>query len=96
RGQSSLAREEFLRCWLTPRWFRAKPPGARAQIPTHVGPVPIATRFTLEKLHALGLGVDFWTINDPAEARLLVALGADGIMTDDPARIVPAVRGAGG
>jgi glycerophosphoryl diester phosphodiesterase len=50
----------------------------------------------LAKLHRIGLAVDFWTINDPDEARRLVALGADGIMTDDPARIVPAVRGAGG
>jgi len=40
--------------------------------------------------------VDYWTINDPAEAKLLVSLGADGVMTDDPARIVPAVRAAGG
>jgi glycerophosphoryl diester phosphodiesterase len=50
----------------------------------------------IEKLHALGLGVDYWTINDPDEARRLVALGADGIMTDDPALVVPAVRAAGG
>ncbi|HEV8550781.1 MAG TPA: glycerophosphodiester phosphodiesterase family protein, partial [Polyangiaceae bacterium] len=57
RGQSSLARADFLRCWLVPRLLQRKPPGTRAQIPTHVGPVPIATRFTLEKLHALGLGV---------------------------------------
>jgi len=50
----------------------------------------------LEKLRQLGLRVDYWTINDPNEARRLVALGADGIMTDDPARIVPLVRAAGG
>jgi glycerophosphoryl diester phosphodiesterase len=97
RGDSSLARREFLACWLTPRRLRrTPPPGTRAQIPTHVGPLRIATRRTVKKLHDLGLGVDFWTVNDPDEARLLVALGADGIMTDDPARIVPAVRGARG
>jgi glycerophosphoryl diester phosphodiesterase len=49
----------------------------------------------IAKLHALGLKVDFWTINDPDEATRLVALGADGIMTDDPARVVPAVRRIG-
>lgn len=97
RGDSSLSQSEFLACWLLPRRLRrSPPPGTRAQIPTHGGPIRIATRRTLQKLHELGLGVDFWTINDPTEARRLVALGADGVMTDDPARIVPAVRAAGG
>jgi len=96
-GESSLARREFIACWLTPSWLRrSRPPGSRAQIPTRSGPIPLATRATLAKLHRIGLAVDFWTVNDPDEARRLVALGADGIMTDDPARIVPAVRAAGG
>jgi glycerophosphoryl diester phosphodiesterase len=96
RGDTSLARWEFVAAWLVPRAMYGRPPGTRAQIPTHVGPWPIGTRRVVEKLHALGLGVDYWTINDPDEARRLVALGADGIMTDDPGRIVPAVRAAGG
>ncbi len=78
--------------WLGP----SRAPAARAQIPTHVGPWRLATPRTVQKLKRLGLAVDFWTINEPEEARALVALGADGIMTDDPARIVPAVRSAGG
>ncbi len=41
------------------------------------------------RCHRLGLRLDFWTINDPAEARRLLALGADGIMTDDPRVIAP-------
>jgi glycerophosphoryl diester phosphodiesterase len=32
-----------------------------------------------------------WTINDPLEARRLVDLGADGVMTDDPRLIAPAL-----
>ena len=35
-----------------------------------------------------------WTVNEPAVAVSLAALGADGIMTDDPAAIVPALRSA--
>lgn len=97
RGESSLSEMEFARWWLLPAWFRLGPPPAtRAQIPTRTGPCSLATPRTLRKLHRLGLRVDYWTINDPAEARSLVVLGADGIMTDDPARIVPAVRAAGG
>ncbi len=95
RGQSSLSRPEFVRCWLLPRWLqRGNLPATRAQIPTHAGPFRLANTRTLEKLRRLGLEVDYWTINAPAEARQLVALGVDGIMTDDPARIVPAVRDA--
>ena len=96
RGASSLARREFLVSWLLPVWLGLRPPGTRAQIPTHAGPLSFANRRTLRKLHALGLEVDYWTINDPKQAGQLVALGADGIMTDDPGRIVPAVRAAGG
>lgn len=97
RGESSLAEREFIGCWLWPAWLRlAPPPGSRAQIPTRSGPFRLATPRTLDKLHRIGLRVDYWTINDPVEAKELVALGADGVMTDDPARIVPAVRSAGG
>jgi glycerophosphoryl diester phosphodiesterase len=97
RGEMSLARVEFAGTWLVPRaLLRARASGTRAQIPTRVGLWPIATRRVVEKLHALGMKVDYWTVDDPDEARRLVALGADGIMTDDPARIVPAVRAAGG
>jgi len=94
RGEISLARVEFVGSWLMPRFLqRTHPPGTRAQIPTHAGPFHFDTARFLAKLRALGLKVDFWTIDDPDEAKKLVALGADGIMTDDPARIVPAVRG---
>ncbi len=97
RGEMSLARMEFVATWLVPRALQTQsPPGSRAQIPTHAGPFPLATRRFVDKLHELGFGVDYWTINDPSEAKRLVELGADGIMTDDPARIVPAVRAAGG
>jgi glycerophosphoryl diester phosphodiesterase len=95
RGEISLARWEFVGAWLVPAFLtRAHPPGTRAQIPTHAGPFSLSTRGLLAKLRSLGLKVDYWTINDPAEAKRLVALGADGIMTDDPGRIVPAVRAA--
>ena len=95
RGEISLARLEFAGAWLIPRLFqRDYPPATRAQIPTHTGPFSLSTPRLLAKLRSLGLKVDYWTINDPEEAKRLVALGADGIMTDDPGRIVPAVRAA--
>jgi glycerophosphoryl diester phosphodiesterase len=59
------------------------------QIPTRSGPIRLATPRFIQKCHDLGLTVDFWTINDPIEARHLLTMGADGIMTDDPAAIGP-------
>jgi glycerophosphoryl diester phosphodiesterase len=43
----------------------------------------------LAKCHSLGLRVDYWVVDDPAEAKRLLDLGADGIMTNDPAAIRP-------
>ena len=63
--------------------------GHAAQIPERHGRFELATRDAIDKLHACGLRVDFWTINDPERARELIELGADGIMTDDPKRLAP-------
>lgn len=37
------------------------------------------------RAHRLGMKVQFWTINDPVEMKALIAAGADGILTDQPA-----------
>lgn len=70
--------------------------GEAAQIPQRAWGVALATQARIDKLHALGLRVDFWTINDADEARHLLALGADGIMTDDPRAVAPAFELVGG
>lgn len=66
--------------------------GVAAQVPVAAGAVRFDRPGFIGKCHRLGMRVDFWTIDDPAEARRLIALGADGIMTDDPARMVKALR----
>ena len=95
RGQTSLGREEVLAVRMLPlaalRRIRGRL-GDAVQIPVVAGPFRLASAEFIEKCHALGLRVDFWTINDVTQARALVALGADGIMTDDPARMAPALR----
>jgi glycerophosphoryl diester phosphodiesterase len=63
--------------------------GMAVQIPTHVGPLRLDTRRFIDKCHELGMRVDFWTINEPDQARRLLAAGADGIMTDDPGIMKP-------
>ena len=68
--------------------------GDAAQIPLRQGPIVLARRGFIDKCHAAGFTVDFWTVNEPSVARELALLGADGIMTDDPRAIVPIVQAA--
>ena len=49
--------------------------------------IPIATRRFIADAHRLGCPVHIWTVDDPAEATELRARGANGILTNDPARL---------
>lgn len=90
-GDTALSQPEVAALLATPRTLFGRTPltGTCAQVPTAVGPLSLTRPAFLAKCHELGLRVDYWTINDPAEARRLLDLGADGIMTDDPRAIAP-------
>jgi glycerophosphoryl diester phosphodiesterase len=47
----------------------------------------LATPERVARLHALGKLVNVWTVNDVDEARRLATAGADGIITDVPAKL---------
>jgi glycerophosphoryl diester phosphodiesterase len=64
------------------------------QSPERFGPLELDRRWVIERAHAAGLRVDYWVVNEPVRAAALLALGADGIVTDDPAAIVPVVTRA--
>jgi glycerophosphoryl diester phosphodiesterase len=70
--------------------------GQCAQVPAHLGRVPLVDRRYVERAHTAGLQVHVWTVNDRAEMVRLLELGVDGIMTDaaDVLRDVLAERGA--
>lgn len=93
-GETALAQAEVAALFALPvRVIEALPfVGDAAQVPVKAGPLVMGSERFIAKCHQLGMRVDFWTINDPAEAHRLIALGADGIMTDDPARMAPALR----
>jgi glycerophosphoryl diester phosphodiesterase len=94
-GATALSQPEVIALVTTPRAILARVRlGSCAQIPVRSGPVVLARPAFLAKCHGLGMRVDFWTVNDPAEARRLLALGADGIMTDDPRAIAPVFAAA--
>lgn len=92
-GETGLAPNEIARAMFLPRaalrWFRVA--GHAAQVPRRARGVRFDTQGAIDRLHALGLRVDFWTINDPDEAKHLFAMGADGVMTDDPRRMCAAL-----
>lgn len=87
-------------CWRF--WWRAmlgRAPtdyrGRSFQVPPYqYGVLPVTTERVLAAAHAVGIEVHVWTINSAAEARHWLARGVDGIMSDDPARVVDAVRAA--
>ncbi len=91
RGDTALPRAEVITMLEAPPGLFAFLPwrGSAAQLPVAGGGYRFDTPEMVARCHQLGLRLDFWTINDPDEARRLLALGADGIMTDDPRAIAP-------
>jgi glycerophosphoryl diester phosphodiesterase len=81
-GAISLGKAQVAALYFLPK-FALRLHGA-AQVPVRAGRLHLGARAFIDKCHALGLRVDYWTVNDPAEARALLESGADGIMTDDP------------
>ena len=65
------------------------------QLPTEydisAGPIELtidlATKHLIDTAHKHNLSVHYWTINDRDEMRMLIELGADGIMSDYPHRL---------
>ena len=46
--------------------------------------VPLDSRSLVRRAHRRNVAVQYWTINDADEMRMLVEMGVDCIMTDDP------------
>jgi glycerophosphoryl diester phosphodiesterase len=92
-GRTVLAGDEVRALLLCPErmWRALGGGGAVVQVPPRTGAIDLSGRF-LDKCHALGLRVDYWVVNDPAEAEALLARGADGLITDDPAAILPVIE----
>jgi glycerophosphoryl diester phosphodiesterase len=62
-------------------------PADALQIPVTWDQMLLATPASVAAVHDLGIEAHVWTINEEAEMRDLLALGADGILTDYPARL---------
>ncbi|HVG34096.1 MAG TPA: glycerophosphodiester phosphodiesterase [Pyrinomonadaceae bacterium] len=58
------------------------------QVPEYVGGLSVVTRSFVEAAHGRNLQVHVWTVNETQDMRRMLALGADGIMTDFPDRLM--------
>jgi glycerophosphoryl diester phosphodiesterase len=93
-GETALSQTEVATLAALPglAWRQLPFTGTAAQIPTHAGPLHFDRSSFIAKCHSVGLRVDFWVIDSPDEAKRLLELGADGIMTNDPKAIAPLFR----
>ncbi len=90
-GETGLSRCEIASLLSIPAllWRQLPFTGTAAQVPVSQGAIRFDRAPFIAKCHSLGLRVDYWTIDDPPTAERLLALGADGIMTNDPAALRP-------
>jgi glycerophosphoryl diester phosphodiesterase len=61
-----------------PRWLRVT--GASLAMLHYA----VVSRATVDRCHRAGAAVWTWTVNDPVQLDRLVALGVDGVVSDDP------------
>jgi glycerophosphoryl diester phosphodiesterase len=93
RGRTALTRTEIAVLRLAPiAVARRLVRGQAAQVPRRSGMIRLDTPGFLNRCRLLGIRADYWVVNQPAEARTLLAAGATGIMSDDPALLVAVVR----
>ncbi|MBC7792472.1 MAG: glycerophosphodiester phosphodiesterase, partial [Clostridia bacterium] len=66
--------------------------GRALQVPPRYLLMRVVTKKLLARAHAAGVEVHVWTVNDARKAKPLVALGVDGVMSDDPGALVDVMR----
>ena len=60
---------------------------ACAQVPVWWNGILVVDRRFVREMHARGIPVHVWTVNEADEMNRLLDLGVDGLMTDHPARL---------
>lgn len=65
------------------RGLRRKLPLDAVQVPIRQGPIRVVTQRFVDACHAADIAVHVWVINDPKQMKNLLAMGVDGIVTDN-------------
>jgi glycerophosphoryl diester phosphodiesterase len=93
---TSAAREEvrwaLYRSWC--RWPSRDSAYSGYQVPERSGATRVVSPRFISDAHRAGLGVQVWTVDDPADAQRLLEWGADAIITNRPDLMIPIVRAA--
>jgi glycerophosphoryl diester phosphodiesterase len=91
---TSAAREEvrwaLYRSWC--RWPRRRASYQGYQVPERAGATRVVSPRFVADAHAAGLAVQVWTVNTKEDARRLLGMGVDALITDRPDILVPLVR----
>jgi len=91
---TSAAREEvrwaLYRSWVG--WPSRRASYAGFQVPEWAGSTRVVSRRFVDAAHRAGHGVQVWTVDTEDDARRLLAMGVDALITDRPDLIVPVVR----
>jgi glycerophosphoryl diester phosphodiesterase len=81
--------------WFLARTRLGRPPRSarygRMQVPRRKLIFDFTQPSFVNAVHRAGMRVDYWTIDDPDHMQALLALGADGIMTDKPSVLAEVV-----
>lgn len=91
---TSAAREE-VRYALYRSWCRCPVRTARYggyQVPERAGATRVVSPLFIKDAHRASLAVQVWTVNTVTDARRLLDMGVDALITDRPDTIVPIVR----
>lgn len=67
------------------RFFKAR--GLTFEVPMRKLGMKLPTPAFVRQAHQQGISVLVWTVNEPQAMRQCIALGVDGIITDDPATL---------
>ncbi|MDP6857069.1 MAG: glycerophosphodiester phosphodiesterase family protein, partial [Candidatus Thalassarchaeaceae archaeon] len=97
---TSGAESELKRCIIAPmlqldRWWLDPGSASVLQIPIEWGGINLATKGIVDRAHQHGQAVQYWTINDKETMDLLIEIGADGIMTNNPILLRESISEAG-
>jgi glycerophosphoryl diester phosphodiesterase len=69
------------------------PSALALQVPEKYGELTVVDRRFIEAAHARHMSVHVWTVNEADDMRRLIDMGVDGIMTDDPLRLMELLAG---
>ena len=87
-GFSSTEGLEFVQWASAGSREKYQAPGFALQVPLEFEGLRLDTPQIIEAAHKAGIEIHYWTVNEVAEARRLVAAGAHGIFTNDPEHVV--------